>query len=341
MPAEPKSDGDPRVSVVIPAYNAEVYVRATLDSVLAQTFTDYEIIVVNDASTDSTPDILREYERDGRICVVEHDVNRGLAAARNSGIRRARGEFVTFVDADDLWRAEKLEYQMRVLQAHPEVNFVSNSSLWFRDGETPDFPPLPEEPELRPVDWQSLVLGASPFSASNAIVRADCLREVGLFDERLRAAEDRDLWIRLARRFGTVRLEGLVSAYRRHGGNMSSDPDHMKRNMVIVLDKTFRRVAAPFPLRRRAYAQMHLDVAVTCYEARRRMGAVGSLVRSFLAWPLPLGRTVTTVPLVRLIWLGKMILGRSLFEGIWGLTRRVRGAGKGREAAKKRSEVAN
>jgi glycosyltransferase involved in cell wall biosynthesis len=165
MAVDEQSGGAPKVSVVIPAYNAEDYVRQTLDSVLAQTFTDYEVIMVNDASTDSTPDLLREYERKGRFRVVTHEVNKGLAAARNSGIRCARGEFVTFLDADDLWRPEKLDYQLRVLEAHPEINFLSNSSLWFRDGETPAFPPLPDEPELRPVDWRSLVLGASPFSA--------------------------------------------------------------------------------------------------------------------------------------------------------------------------------
>lgn len=311
------------MSVVIPAYNAEDYVCQTLDSVLAQTFTDYEVIMVNDASTDGTPDILREYELDGRFRVVTHEVNKGLAAARNSGIRRARGEFITFLDADDLWRPEKLEYQLRVLEAHPEINFLSNSSLWFSDGDNPVFPPLPDEPDLRPVGWRSLVLGASPFSASNAIVRAECLRAVGLFDDRLRAAEDRDLWIRLARRFGTVRLEGLVSAYRRHAGNMSADPEHMRRNMKMVLDKTFREVPAPFSLRRRAYAQMHLDVAVTAYEAGARARALYDLARSWLAWPLPLGQEVHSMPLVRCIWAVKMLAGRRLFGRVWGLVRRV------------------
>ncbi|MGD2174237.1 MAG: glycosyltransferase family 2 protein [Candidatus Brocadiaceae bacterium] len=316
---EGKAASSPRVSVVIPAYNAEDYLQEALESVFAQTFTDYEVIVVDDASTDGTPEMLRGYEESGRIRVLTHQRNRGLSASRNSGIRAARGEFVTFLDADDVWRPERLAYHMAVMERNPEIMFLSNSGWWFKEGEELRFPPLPENPELTEVSWEALALGASPFSASNALVRREVLDEVGLFDERLRAAEDRDMWLRIARRFGTVRASGYVHGYRRHAGSMTADPEHMKRNMKMVLGKALRD-ARP-SLRHRAYAQLYLDVAITCYTVDRRFAALGNLGKSVLAWPFVLASPAHPTPLIRWIWAGKMLLGRELFERLWGFVR--------------------
>ncbi len=315
----------PLVSVVIPAYNCRRYVREAVDSVLAQTFTDYEIIVVNDASTDDTPEILAEYESAGSIRVVTHERNRGLAAARNSGIRAARGTWVTFLDADDLWRPEKLDYHARILRERPDIVFVSNSGLFFNDGDAVEFPPLPEPPELTSVSWRRLLLGSSPFSASNATVRRDCLAEVGLFDEGLRAAEDRDLWLRIVRRFGGTLASGVINAYRRHPSNMTADPFHMKPNVLFVLEKTFREVACPRSLRARARAHAYLELAIVCYEAGLRVEGLKNLCASFAAWPLPLGREVRKTFLVRWLWVVKVLFGRSVFEAIWPRIKSLRG----------------
>jgi glycosyltransferase involved in cell wall biosynthesis len=317
----------PTVSVIIPAYNCERYVREAIESVLAQTYTDYEVIVVNDAATDGTAALLSEYEKAGKVRVVTHERNRGLAATRNTGIRHSRGRFVTFLDADDVWRPEKLQYHMSILEQHPEVMLVSNNGLRFADGEAVEFPPLPEVPELRPVSWRRLVMGSCPLSGSNATVRRECLDEVGLFDEELRAAEDRDLWMRIARRFGVMEASGFLHGYRQHRASLTANPAHMKRNMKAVLRKAFREVACPLSLRARAYARMYLDVAVTCYDTARRMQALENLGKSLLVWPLPLGRNGRSVPFLRCIWAVKMVLGRKLFEALW---RRVRGGAAGR-----------
>jgi len=303
--------------VVIPAYNCEAYVREAIDSVLAQTFADFELIVVDDGSTDSTPEILHMYEQLQKARIVTHETNRGLSAARNSGIRSARGRYVTFLDADDIWRPEKLEYHLSILSKDPTLMFVSNNGLWFQDGEEVVFPPLPETPALREVGWKTLLLGGSPFSASNATIRRECFEDVGMFDERLRAAEDRDLWIRIARRYGTTQASGTVSGYRRHPGNMSADPVHMKRNMQIVLAKACRASHCPLALRARAYAHLYLDVAIVSYEARRRLLAAVLLCKSCLVWPLPLGREVRKHRMVRWIWAVKIALGRDAFEWLW------------------------
>jgi len=309
-PNGPTSDADaPLVSVVIPAYNAEAYIREAVDSVLAQTFTDYELIVVNDASTDSTPDILGDYER--------HERNRGLSAARNSGILNARGKYVTFLDSDDLWRPEKLEYQISTLNHNPDVMLLSNGEMIWDDGEKVVFPPLPARPRLHNQNWLPLVLGKSPFSASNAIVAREAFAEVGLFDERLRAAEDRDLWMRIVQRFGGIVASGIVDAYRRHSGNMSADPEHMKPNMKFVLRKAVRSASCSLSLRARAYAHLYLDIAIVCYEANKILQGYEHLVKSFLSWPLPLGREVHKTRMVRWIWAIKIAFGKDTFEKVW------------------------
>ena len=115
--------------MVIPTYNRPTLTCRAIDSVLAQTFTDFELIVVNDASTDGTADILGTYERAGSARVVTHERNRGLSAARNSGIRHARGTYVTFLDADDVWRAEKLAYQMSILEDAPGLTLRGPAPL--------------------------------------------------------------------------------------------------------------------------------------------------------------------------------------------------------------------
>ena len=166
--------------------------------------------------------------------------------------------------------------------------------------------------------WRELLLGAGPFSASNATLRRECLERVGTFDERLRAAEDRDLWIRIAREFGTVQASGFVHGYRRHSANMTADASHMKHNMKLVLRKAFEEMSCPLTLRARARAHLYLDIAIVCYDAARRCAALSHLLKSFLVWPLPLGREVRKEPMVRWLWAVKCLMGKGMFERIWG-----------------------
>ena len=315
--------GDPRVSVVIPAYNCEDYVAEAIDSVLRQTFKDYEIIVVNDASTDATPQILRAYERNGDIRVVTHEKNKGLAAARNSGIRAAHGRWITFLDADDVWRPEKLQYHQNILDRNPGLVFISNNGMRFNCGEEVVFPPLPEDPVLKRIKWKELLLGRGPFSGSNATVKRECFEEVGLFDESLRAAEDRDMWMRIARRFATFQAPGYVHGYRMHGGNMSADPTHMERNIKCVLVKARDRLPVSAFLYARSLAHMYLDLAIECYNGERRLPGLSYLVRSFLRWPLPLGKEVYRVSFTRFVWAVKLVLGRKRFDKGWPAVREL------------------
>ncbi|MEQ1648627.1 MAG: glycosyltransferase [Hyphomicrobiaceae bacterium] len=193
----------PTVSVVVPLFNTERYIGATLASVLAQTFTDFEVIVVDDGSTDRGPTIVAQLT-DARVRIFSQ-YNRGLAGARNAGIREARGRFIAFLDADDLWHQEKLAEHMAVLDARPEVGLTfSHSRLIDDDGvdlgltQTPSTQPFTPEVVFcrNPVGN-----GSAPVlrrAALDSIAYYDEGRgRIAWFDENFRQSEDIECWTRI------------------------------------------------------------------------------------------------------------------------------------------------
>jgi len=244
----------PKVSVVVPCYNLGRYLDEAVGSVLAQTFTDCEILVVNDGSTDpDTNRLLAGYRRD-RTRVIESE-NRGLSGARNRGIREARGAYVCALDADDLLEPEMLEKSVRALDAQPDVSFVSHwlrafgDEAWDWTPERCDFPALLDS---------NTVNGA-------ALVRREALLEVGLFDESMRdGCEDWDLWITMVERgHRGVILPEFLFRYRRRSDSMSRV---MSRGGVNV--ELYRRIAA----KHADSYRRHLDALHL-----RRAGLIGDL----------------------------------------------------------------
>ncbi len=238
-------EGACQVSVVIPTYNRAQYVTKAIESVLAQTYTDYEIIIVDDGSTDDTPVVLRAYA--DRIRVV-HQENAGPSAARNAGIQAARGRWVAFLDSDDEWRPGKLAVQMADLTRHPEwcahftnVLFVvpdrAPVSLFDIRGFVPPSAAenVLERPLVGVLDDEIVILSAF-------IARRETLLEAGPFDPRLHVAEDRDLLMRVALG-GPWGYRGgeLVTYYRRPDGlsltrRFRADPAHIEAN-IYALEK--------------------------------------------------------------------------------------------------------
>jgi len=205
----------PKVSVIIPSYNHVQYIRQCVDSVLAQTYQDIEIIVVDDGSTDGTVEILREY--DDRIVLIEQ-TNRGTQAARNAAIRASSGEFIALLDSDDEWLPGKLQRQMPVLVEHPEIGMAYGQAYTI------------DEQGVRlnsgrafgaPVSESAFedILVLNPVPALTAVVRRSCLNDVGLFDESFIGAADWDLWLRIAHRWSIVCVEEPLALYRVHDSN--------------------------------------------------------------------------------------------------------------------------
>jgi len=185
------------VSVVIPVYNRSVAVRRAIDSVLAQTLQDFEIIIVDDASTDGTPASVKSYT-DPRLRFIRHDRNRGGSAARNSGIRAATAPFVAFLDSDDEWLPTKLEKQLAVFdRSGNNVALVyAGAERAYADGKVEISIPKRYEDMVRELLTDNVV-----GETSVGMVRRSALEDIGGFDEELPASQDMDLWLRLCERF--------------------------------------------------------------------------------------------------------------------------------------------
>lgn len=235
---------NPAISVIIPAYNAERFLRATLESLRAQTFRDFETVVVDDGSTDNTSGVVREYPEVRLIT----QTNGGVAAARNRGVRESRSEWVAFLDADDLWMPQKLRLQMAGVQNGEagaifcELQTVNAAGLEIREAEHRTS--LEMEPLL--LHDASIPQGTS----STLLVRRSVLESIGGYDESLATMADWDLLIRLRQATTFANIPERLAAYRRYPGSMSRSVAMLERESLIVLNKVFGRDDLPEAWRR-------------------------------------------------------------------------------------------
>ncbi|MFN6487966.1 MULTISPECIES: glycosyltransferase [unclassified Nostoc] len=231
---------EPTVSVIIPTYQRGHIVSQAINSVLAQTYKDYEIIVINDGSQDNTPQVLAEFSDRHHITAI-HQANQGLSAARNAGIRSARGKYIAFLDDDDLWEPQKLEKQISVLEANPRIGLIYSDSLFFSDqqGLFPgSYNTAYPTPNLL-ILWTLFRYNYIPVLT--VVVRRDCLDKVGLFDETLRSCEDYDLWLRLIEKFPIYFLNQPLARYRESPNNLSQDREQMLTSHLRVKEKVIDR----------------------------------------------------------------------------------------------------
>jgi glycosyltransferase involved in cell wall biosynthesis len=226
----------PSVSVIIPAYNTARYIGEAIDSVLAQTFTDYEIIVINDGSHD-TDELERTLAGYGDGIVYLKQENRGSSAARNAGLRVARGEFVALLDSDDFWEPEYLAVHIAALRSDPAADVVFPNARLF--GETPfaDRAYM----DVVPIDGEitfAHLLRNQCYVWGGVTARREAFERAGGFDEELGTAEDLDLWLRVLRRGGRIIYHRRVLAhYRKRSGSHTSNPSVLYRNFLKLLDK--------------------------------------------------------------------------------------------------------
>jgi GT2 family glycosyltransferase len=207
----------PKVSVIIPAYNHVAYIDQCIRSVMAQTYSDYEIIVVDDGSTDGTVDVVRNYGN--QITLIEQK-NSGTQAARNTAIRAASGEFLALLDSDDAWLPNKLEREMEALERLPQAGLVYSlaymvdlSGNILFDGK-PMGTPI-SDPERA---FEELVLW-DKIPTLTAIMRKECLNQIGGFDETYVGAADWDMWLRIAHKWPVVCVPECLALYRIHQHN--------------------------------------------------------------------------------------------------------------------------
>jgi len=230
----------PLVSVIIPAYRAAESIAATLDSVLAQTWQDYEVIVVNDGSPDSE-DLEKALEPYRARIIYVRQENQGPGGARNTGIRMARGAYVALLDSDDVWDPEHLAAQVAVLEADPSIDMVYADARIV--GDVPEAGRTVMEfcPSVGEVTFERLVTRECTIHICVSVCRREALLRAGLFDPAFRGTEDIDMWMRIARLGGRIAYQRRVlGCYRRQAGSLSSDRVSMVEGFLAVLAKAAR-----------------------------------------------------------------------------------------------------
>jgi len=230
----------PRVSVIVPCFNAADYVGQALDSALGQTHGNVEIIVVDDGSTDSTPEVLAGYA--DRVRILRQQ-NSGSAAARNRGIDAATGELIAFLDADDFWFPDKLQMQVSHLMSCGDCGVVYCGWLALSADSDGRFPqPVRSAPNVGEdlIDpdrsgWlYHLLLQDSVVHTSTAVFRRDVIESVGRFDESLRRGQDLDYWLRASRVTQIHKLSAVLSVYRLHAESITRQPNPVNYRARVI-----------------------------------------------------------------------------------------------------------
>jgi glycosyltransferase involved in cell wall biosynthesis len=225
---------DPQVSVVIPTYNHAGYVGEAIRSVLKQQYPAHEIIVVDDGSTDHTRQVIGEFGNQVHYIFQE---NRGLSAARNTGIRAATGDFIGVLDADDIYEPEFLRAMVERLQGQPDAAALY-CGFQFVDANNHALPQVGQRVVVPSNLFQAL-LGGNFLVPECILVRRQCYLQVGPFDESLRACEDWDMWLRISRSYPVYGWNKILIRHRVVAGSMSSDPARMLQARLAVLQKLF------------------------------------------------------------------------------------------------------
>jgi glycosyltransferase involved in cell wall biosynthesis len=225
----------PAVSIIIPAYNRADYLPVCLESIFAQTFRDYEIIIADDGSADNTRELLDPLIREQKIRYISQE-NKGPGAARNNGLSQATGELIAFLDSDDLWPPDKLEWQVQYLKDHPEVGVIGGGFHWIDQSGSKTGQPVLRE---GPASFEGMFEGPPFVSPGETLIRRRVLEEAGGFDEARSTwpAEDMDLWLRLVRMTPIMSLPRVALYYRRHPSNSSRSALLMYLTCRRVLDR--------------------------------------------------------------------------------------------------------
>ena len=277
----------PLVSAIVPIYNGERFLAEALDSALAQTLQDIEIIVVNDGSTDGSGALAERYaaQHPHKVRVI-HQPNQGLCHARNSALAAARGSYFALLDADDAWLPHHLADCVALLECHPEVSLVhadiervdiNGASLGRNDR-------LWESMQGDP--FHVLFLRHEHVCCPTAVFRRAAIERVGNFDPQFNrlGCEDRDLWLRIANVARIAFINDLHARYRLHGANMSSNFTKMLQARLRLVDK-FSATVRGQPLRRRALAAAHCNLGDELMDAARRRAAFAAYARAFMVLP--------------------------------------------------------
>lgn len=275
------------VSIIIPAYNAGRFISETIDSVINQTYKDWELIIINDGSTDSTLNIIETYsKKDTRISFVTK-TNSGVSDTRNSGIDKAKGEFIAFLDADDVWLPENLQKKIDCLKSNSDVDFVFCNMLQ-ADQNLQNQAPAPIGKDENIFEdlllWNGEVI---PGPCSNLVVRKKCLDSGIRFDPSLTTIADQNFTVQLAANYKGKLIKEFLWIYRILPGSMSKSLSVMEKDALatysIYKQKNYFR--SDF-FRKKCFANMYLIVAASWWkDGNKKLKGLSFLIKAFFSAP--------------------------------------------------------
>ena len=255
----------PKVSIIISAYNAMKYLPATVNSVLQQTFADFEVLIFNDGSSDK---IVKWFHRlkDRRLKFISQ-AHLGISQTLNLGIIKARGEYVAFLDANDLWHPCKLQKQVSCLEHYPEIGLV-HSWLMLIDNWG-NFTGRVVKNDLS--GWvEPKILERNQIGSPSVMIRRRCFDFVGLFDPQLQTTQDWDMWIRMSRRYQFMALPEPLVYYRQHQNNISKNWLVMETSFQATIEKAYANVSPELlHLKHRSYAHVSLYLAEKVLQSKK------------------------------------------------------------------------
>lgn len=273
---------DNLVSVIIPTYNNAQFVCDAIDSVLSQTYKNSEILVIDDGSTDDTRKRIEKYN--GKHIKYIYQENKGLAAARNTGIKASTGELIAFLDADDMWLPEKLERQINIIKEFPDVGLVGCGYYGVDESgerikETKGRNYSNKESLLNDLMMRNVVTG----SGSGVLAKKECFKKAGLFDESFRSTEDRDMWYRILNLYDLRFVTEYLVIIRVRQNSLSKNVPMMKFSQKKFIQKHLRKEG--LIRKSKSYSYVYLDAAREYYAAHKKFLAAMHAFLSLAIYP--------------------------------------------------------
>ena len=276
------------VSVVVTCFNGDQWIASCLDSVLAQTCSPLEIIVVDDASEDSSVQILQDYERRGQIHLIRHGTNRGIPATKNTGLRATRGRYVAFLEQDDEWYADKLACQVETIESDPRLGMVFARAVCVdEDGRQFLSRPSLDAFETTEGAVKAFFTRNPVTSMSSVLFRRQALDQVGGFDESYGGGDDYDLFLRLAGRHMVAHSDRPLLRYRIHRNSFSyARLDRMLMDQLRVVERAVLRYPFLAPLKSRRLASLWVAFALRFFETGSTIRGIRAAFRALAIDPL-------------------------------------------------------
>jgi glycosyltransferase involved in cell wall biosynthesis len=288
------SSQSPQVNVIIPAHNAAKYLPIAIESVMAQTFQDWSIVLVNDGSTDNIDEVVAPFLASlGDKLKYISQPKSGVSAARNTAVRNSSAEFLALLDADDIWLPIRLEESIECLRARPDVGL----SYAFNTRIGPDGALLDtfDRRQKHGEGWVApyLYMRTIDLPSPTITFRRECIEQVGGFDETLTVTEDRDLWLRIALHYQIALIPKVLAHYRTSPQSATTDPNRMLKSQLQFIEKHYGAPGCGMLARRAALGRIHKQRAEAFAMRGQVTDALGSALRAVSLYPFDTGNVRT------------------------------------------------